>query len=74
MKKSSFYLLYRIHSQIFVNDNELKRTDEIQNLEKHIEQMNYIKMLTNELLLNRALKTKRIKDVKMIQTHFKKND
>ena len=29
MKKSSFYLLYRIHSWIFVNNNELKRTNKI---------------------------------------------
>ena len=28
-KKSSFYLLYDIHSQIFVNDNKSKKTDEI---------------------------------------------
>ena len=35
-KKSSFYLLYRIHSQISVDNNELKRTDEIQNSKKHI--------------------------------------
>ena len=36
--------------------------------------MNYVKMLTNELLLNRILKTKKIKDIKMIQTHFKKSN
>ena len=29
MKKNSFYLLYKIHSQISINDNESKRTDEI---------------------------------------------
>ena len=31
-------------------------------------------MLTNKLLLNRVLKTKKIKNVKIIQTHFKKSD
>ena len=66
MKKSSFYLLYKVHSQIFVNDNELKKTDEIQNSKKCIEQMNHIKMLINKLLLNKVLKTKKIKNVKMI--------
>ena len=36
--------------------------------------MNHIKMLINKLLLNRALKTKKIKNIKIIQTHFKKNN
>ena len=36
IKNNSFYLLYRIHSQIFVNNNELKKTNEIQNLKKYI--------------------------------------
>ena len=61
IKKSSFYLLYKIHSWISADDNELKRIDEIQNSEKCIKQMNYVKMLTNELLLNRVLKMKKSK-------------
>ena len=36
--------------------------------------MNHIRMLTNKLLLNRTLKTKKIRDIKMIQTHFKKSN
>ena len=74
MKKSSFYLLYKIHFQIFINNNELKRTDKIQNSKKYIKQMNHVKMLTNKLLLNKTLKIKKIKNVKMIQTCFKKSD
>ena len=74
IKKSSFYLLYRIHSWISVNNNKSKKTDEIQNSKKHIEQMNHVKILINKLLLNRALKTKKIRDIKMIQTHFKKSN
>ena len=73
-KKSSFYLLYKIHSWISADNNESKRTDEIQNSEKHIKQMNHVKMLINELLLNRTLKIKKIRDVKMIQTCFEKNN
>ena len=35
-KKSFFYLLYKVHFWIFVDDNKLKRTDEIQNLKKNV--------------------------------------
>ena len=73
-KKSFFYLLYKIHFWISADDNKSKKTDEIQNSEKYIEQMNHVKMLINKLLLNRTLKTKKIRDIKMIQIHFKKNN
>ena len=74
MKKNSFYLLYKVHSQIFIDNNKSKKTNKIQNLKKHIEQMNYVKMLTNKLLLNKILKIKKIRDIKMIQICFKKNN
>ena len=36
--------------------------------------MNYIKMLINKLLLNKMLKIKKIKNIKIIQMCFKKNN
>lgn len=73
-KKSPFYLLYGVHPRIPADDNEPKGTDEIQDPEERIGQVNHARMLANELLLNRALKTKKIRDAKVVQTRFEKGD
>jgi hypothetical protein len=73
-KKNLFYLLYKVYFRISVNENDSLKTDVIANEKKRIVKINYARILINELLLNKAIKINKIKDIKIVKTSFEKGD
>jgi hypothetical protein len=74
IKKSLFYLLYKIHSRIFTDKNDFLKINKVTNAREHIKKINYIRILINELLFNRTININKIKNIKVIKISFKKNN
>ena len=75
IKKSSFYLLYKIHFRILSDDNLLISSNvSVTDSEKWINQVNHVKMMINELLLNQVIQTQWIKNSVVTKLQLKKND